>query len=196
MWYAIQVKAGREEDFKNMVQLRFDKEICEECMLIKAERLKRLGGVWAVRTETLFPGYVFIKTSFPKKLEQYLHVANAGTILSGERNEFLALEKDEADLFASVVRFDNEYIIELTDIEISENGEILSLKGKLENFKHLIKKISLRKRYAIVNIPISGREKTVLFGLCLKKDRMEQEQKDGNRKNNKDEVGVCRRKQA
>lgn len=193
MWYVIHVKAEREEAFQKMVQLRFDKEICEKCMLIKAERLKRFGGVWKVQKEKLFPGYVFIKTSVPQKLEQHLHLANAGNIISGGKDEFLALEKDEEKILASISGYDDEHTIKLTDIEVSENGAILSLKGILEDFKYQIEKINLRKRYAIVNITIAGCERTVLFGLCLKKDRIEQEKKYGYRKDKKNEAGVQRR---
>ena len=72
MWYAIQTMTGNEEEAAESIRRLVDKEVYEECFLLKREAVWRIQGACRVYVELLFPGYVFVSTKNPEELYQQL----------------------------------------------------------------------------------------------------------------------------
>lgn len=186
MWYVIQTTVGKEEELISWIQTMVAEKLYQECFIIKAEWMKRLGGVWQVQAKPLFPGYVFIDTTQPEKIFFRLkNIPKFSKLLGNEAFEFIAVDESE-ELFLNLIsEKKREYkilnglcydlklrLVHLTKIDIDEDGKIFRLKGILRYFEKDIVKLNFHKRYAVVKIDMFCKQQTLIFGIMLNQDKL------------------------
>lgn len=187
MWYVIQTITRKEEELVSMIRSLLPQTIYESCFIIRAEWMKRLGGEWQIQTGPLFPGYVFIDTDCPKQVFQELRGLPRFTrLLGNDRFEFTAVEPEEHAYLEQICDKKNqecpdgvakrnycrnsEYLVRLTEAETAKDGTLKTLHGPLEYFAGKIETVNLHKRYAVAKVTVGHQERTVLFGIRLKRD--------------------------
>lgn len=173
MWYVIQTMTGQEEEVMLFMNTILDAELYEECFVIKAEWMKRLGGRWQLQVRPLFPGYVFTRTDRPEELFLRLKdVPKFSKLLGTGRYEFVPVRDEEERFLKRILNGNRDYMVKLTTVGASEDGTILAIDGVLELFEKNILRWNLHKRYAVARVEMLGDEKSVIFGIRLLKDEL------------------------
>ena len=177
MWYVIQTMAGKEQELVGTIRKMVPPDSYESCFFLKRQLLKRLGGAWLEITETLFPAYVFVETDKPEEIFFQLKKVPEFTKLLGDTvEEFIPLEESEQDFLEVLCRNGKaegqDKLVKLTRVWLGADGKVERLDGPLEYFKGQIVRVNLRKRYAMIEIPLRGKMQTVLLGIRLEKNRI------------------------
>lgn len=168
MWYVVQVVGGRERRALDQVRGVCDPATFKQCFLPQYEVKKRYGGVWQMRREILFPGYVFVETKTPEAFRVELGRVCAATKLltggtvDGERR-FIPLTDAERVLISSFIG-DDDHVMKMSE-GIIEGDEIMILRGPLMNHVGLVRKIDRHKRLAYLEMDMCGRKVGVRAGL-------------------------------
>ena len=63
MWYVVQTPVGREAEAAEKLNHFYRDKAEKPCFVLSKERTWRMGGVYYVDTEVMFPGYVFVDTA-------------------------------------------------------------------------------------------------------------------------------------
>lgn len=168
MWYVIQVVGGREHSAARKIEQQADKTTFNSCFVPQYEARKRYSGTWKTCKEVLFPGYVFVDTKTPDAFRIELNKVSAMTrLLSGssgsEERKFIPLSNDEKTLINAFIG-NETHVLKMSE-GIIEGDEIRVLKGPLQGYETLVKKIDRHKRIAFIDLDILGRTKTVKVGL-------------------------------
>ena len=87
---------------------------------------------------------------------------------SGDR-QFVPLFDDEKTLISAFVGGE-DYVLKMSE-GIIEGDQIRILKGPLQGYEALVKKIDRHKRIAFIDLEILGRVKTVKVGLEIVQKR-------------------------
>ena len=69
MWYVVQTPVGREAAAAEKLNHFYRDKAEKPCFVLSKERTWRMGGVYYVDTEVMFPGYVFVDTADEPVLE-------------------------------------------------------------------------------------------------------------------------------
>lgn len=184
MWYVIQTMAGKEEELITFIRTIINRELFAECFVIKAEWMKRLGGRWQTQVRPLFSGYIFIDTEQPEEIFLKLKsIPRFSKMLGNEKFEFTPVNDEEKKFLAMISSEQNrttgqedekeqaQRIVKLTEIVTDEFGAVASMNGILECFKENIVRINLHKRFAVVDMTLFHKKRTLIFGIKLKQDR-------------------------
>ena len=174
MWYVIQVIGGREENVLRKIEKQADKATFQSCFVPKYEVRKRYSGAWKTHHEVLFPGYVFVDTKTPDLFRIELNKVTAMTkLLSAETEtgdkQFIPLSDEEKTLISAFVDGDT-HVLKMSE-GIIEGDQIRVLRGPLQGYEALVKKIDRHKRIAFIDLEILGRVKTVKVGLEIVQKR-------------------------
>lgn len=168
MWYVIQVIGGREQKVLEQIEGLCDPETFKQCFIPKYEIQKRYAGVWQLRREVLFPGYVFADTKTPEAFRAELnHVFDMTRLLTsgktGDERRFIPLT-DQEQVFISAFIGDDDHVMKMSE-GIIEGDRVVVLKGPLMNKGGLVKKIDRHKRIAYLEFEMFGRPMTIKAGL-------------------------------
>ena len=168
MWYAIQTVTGNEEEAIGSIRKMVDKDVYEDCFLLKREAVWRIQGACKVHVERLFPGYVFVSTESPKELYQQLKGVSSYTkILGKEEEEFYPVSAEEEGFLKELLNGDEEYTVRLSPVEVDEQGEIVECGRPLEGYLDRVIKKRIRLRYVIIRVHLFGRDREILMGIQL-----------------------------
>lgn len=174
MWYVIQTVTGKEEELMLFIRTLLSREHFENCFMIRAEWLKRLGGEWQLQIRPLFPGYVFIETKEPGRLYMELKaVPKFSRLLGNSRDEFIPVKAEEEKFLRMITGATDsgwdfgDAIVQLTSVETDDDGEVVSMNGALMHFEKEIVRMNLHKRYAVVQTRMLGEERSLVFGVRL-----------------------------
>lgn len=177
MWYVIQTVTGKEEELMLFIRTLLSREHFENCFMIRAEWLKRLGGEWQLQIRPLFPGYVFIETDEPERIYMELKaVPNFSRLLGNSRDEFIPVKAEEEKFLRMITGavgsgWDfGDAVVRLTSVETDDDGKVVSMNGALMYFEKEIVRMNLHKRYAVVQTQMLGEERSLVFGVRLGKD--------------------------
>ncbi|WP_165247929.1 antiterminator LoaP [Adlercreutzia sp. ZJ141] len=164
MWYVIQTIGGREQHALNLIAKLVDTVVIQELFIPRCEIMKRIGGVWVKRADVMLPGYVFVVTDDPAKLESELR-KNVPLFTKILRNNdtFAPLDKEEI-AFINAFAKPGTRVVELS-IGVIEGDKVVILNGPLLGQTGHIKKIDRHKRLAYLNMTIMGRQKAIKLGL-------------------------------
>lgn len=170
MWYVIQTVGGREQHAFNLIEKLVDAAVIREMFIPRYETMKRIGGAWVRRAEVMLPGYLFVVTDDPAKLESELR-RNVPLFTRILRNNdmFTPLDKEEVS-FINAFTKPGARTAELST-GVIEGDEIVILNGPLLGQTGLIRKIDRHKRLAYLDITIMGRRKTIKLGLEIVRKR-------------------------
>lgn len=178
MWYVIQTVTGKEEELMLFIRTLLSREHFENCFMIRAEWLKRLGGEWQLQIRPLFPGYVFIETDEPERIYMGLKaVPKFSRLLGNSRDEFIPVKAEEEKFLRMITgAVDSGWdfgdaVVRLTSVETDDDGEVVSMKGALMYFEKEIVRMNLHKRYAVVQTRMLGEERSLVFGVRLGRER-------------------------
>ena len=159
MWYVIQTITGKEEELMLFMRTILCREHFDNSFVIYAEWMKRLGGEWQIQVRPLFPGYVFIETKEPDRLYMELKaVPKFSRLLGTGKDEFVPV---------------SEAVVKLTVVETEADGGIISMDGALSCFNRNDVTVNLHKRYAVVKTRLLGEERSLVFGIQLKRRLIE-----------------------
>lgn len=182
MWYAVQTITGKEQELVALLHKMLPKNIYNECFFLKRQLLKRLGGEWLEVTETLFPAYVFLDlTKAEEVFYELKRVPEFAKILGDNLGDFIPLEEEEREFLERLCEEKHNgvesaeekkeyYLIRNTRVHLNDRGAIERLDGPLEYFENRIVQLNLRKRYAVIEIPMRGERQTAMLGIKLEKD--------------------------
>lgn len=171
MWYAIQTITGNEEETAESIRRAVDKEVYEECFLLKREAVWRIRGTCRVHVERLFPGYVFISTEHPKELYRQLKQVSSYTrILGKEEEEFYPVSPEEEEFLRELLNGDGEYTVRLSWAETDEQGNITACGAPLQKYLPQVIKKRIRLRYVVIRVRLFGRDREILLGIRLEGD--------------------------
>lgn len=174
MWYVIQTVTGKEEELMLFIRTLLSREHFENCFMIRAEWLKRLGGEWQLQIRPLFPGYIFIETDEPERIYMELkEVPNFSRLLGNSRDEFIPVKAEEEKFLRMITGavgsgWDfGDAVVRLTSVETDDDGKVVSMNGALMYFEKEIVRMNLHKRYAVVQTRMLGEERALVFGVRL-----------------------------
>ena len=94
-WYAVQVRAGREEAVLQLSKKIIDEPALKECFIPYYERMKRFQGEWHKEQYILFPGYIFLVTEQVDVLFWELKKVPGLTRILGDGMEFVPIKEEE-----------------------------------------------------------------------------------------------------
>ena len=172
MWYAIQTISGSEEETVENIRKMVDREVCEDCFLLKREAVWRIQGACRVHIERLFPGYVFVSTQYPKELYQQLkRVFSFTKILGKEEEEFYPISEEEEEFLKELLNGDPEHTVRLSPVTVDGKGNITACGVPLQKYVKKVIKKRIRLRYVIIRVHLFGRDKEILMGIRLSGDR-------------------------
>lgn len=180
MWYVIQTVTGKEEELMLFMRTILCREHFRDCFVIYSEWMKRLGGGWQLQVRPLFPGYVFIETEEPDRLYMELKsVPKFSRLLGNGKDEFVPVNENEERFLRMIINNGKTVgntanlertVVKLTVVETETDGGIISMDGALSCFNRDDVAVNLHKRYAVVKTRLLGEERTLVFGIRLKKD--------------------------
>ena len=169
MWYVVQTVGGQEKHVLDLIYKLVDEELIQECFIPQYEVKKRIRGVWTICTEVLLPGYIFVITEHPGRLQEALRSVPKFTRLLGNNDVFIPLDDQEA-AFVNAFTKPGHRVVEFSN-GVMEGDEIVILNGPLMNQTGLIKKLDRHKRLAYLEMEILGRKKTLKIGLEIVRKR-------------------------
>lgn len=194
--FAIQTFSGKESLLVLYIQKIIPEDIYAEVFVPKRTVLRRLGGRWTEIIETVFPGYVFIRTATPDQLFFSLkNVPSLSVLLHDSEFTFVTVDREEQD-FMRLFTPEGNYSIGLSHISAEKApGEkehhhkdptiyyhreeiIRILDGPLKELTGKIVGFDLHKRKAMVQTNFFG-GKVVHVGIEIiaKTDKEEKQEK-------------------
>lgn len=167
MWYVIQVIGGHEHKALSQIKKIVDPSTYKQVFIPVYEIKKRYSGVWQLRQEVLFPGYVFVETKTPELFREQLHKVPSMTRLltSGDLyNKYFIPLTNEEKIMISAFLGDDDFVMRMSE-GIIEGDDVVILKGPLMKWGGVVKKIDRHKRLAYLEVPMFGRTLTIKAGL-------------------------------
>ena len=105
MWYAVQTPTGREAEMAEKLNRVYSGESDKPCFVLSKERSWRMGGIYHIGVEPMFPGYIFVDTDDAGELEQKIGIL-AGSAKLPLDEKAVPLEKAEEDFLKRLLRED------------------------------------------------------------------------------------------
>lgn len=162
MWYALQVRVGKEEEVACACRRIVQEDILEECFIPKTERMKKYEGKWHKMQVPMFPGYLFLVTGKIDEVHKGLKAIPAMTKILGDGSEFIPIRKEEEEFLKSIGN--EEHLVEMS-LGYLENDEVVIRSGPMKGMGGKIKKINRHKRVAVVEMQMFGRLMEVQMGV-------------------------------
>ena len=165
MWYVVQTISGREqaaiEKCRNAlpgeIAVRVFSPVCQFERLFKRE--------WKIETETAFPGYVFIESESPERLEKELRKISGVVTPVCIGGGFYPIRKDEEETLRLMMD-ENDCI--RTSVGYLVDQKLIVQSGPLGGFEERVKWIDRHKRVADVEILLFAERRKMCVGLEVK----------------------------
>ena len=129
MWYVVQTPVGREAEAAEKLNHFYRDKAEKPCFVLSKERTWRMGGVYYVDTEVMFPGYVFVDTADEPVLEDgvkclagLVRFLNAGS----EAHPYgtaVPLKKEEEKFLKELLREDSSHTVRRFLVRANDAGE-------------------------------------------------------------------------
>ena len=129
MWYAVQTPAGREAEMAEKLNRVYSGESDKPCFVLSKERSWRMGGIYHIGVEPMFPGYIFVDTDDAGELEQKIGIL-AGSAKLPLDEKAVPLERAEEDFLKRLLRGDPQHTVRRFLVQVNEAGGIV-LGGRL-----------------------------------------------------------------
>lgn len=158
----MQVRTGYEEKMMLECQTEIPETILQKCFIPRYEEKKRIQGKWQIQRKILFPGYVFVVTEEPHRLQLYLKNIAGLTRLLGTDDEIVPLMDSEVEFLKAFGG--QEQVVHMSE-GIIENSKVIIKSGPLAGWEAYIKKIDRHKRKAYLELEMFGKLRNVEVGL-------------------------------
>lgn len=161
--FVVQVISGQEDRAAALIA-KLAQGAVEDCFVPKREVAHRKSGQWHRILEKLFPGYVFVRTSAPKRAREVLGRVPAFTrMLTSAGDTCLPLTADEVAWINATTNMDT-HVMEMSEGAI-EGDRVVVIRGPLKGREASITRVDRHKRLAWVDMNMFGRNKTIRVGL-------------------------------
>ena len=90
-WYILRTYKDQEYEAADLLEQAIPKSLCSLCRIPQKIKMFRRGGEFHLVKDIMFPGYLFVRTSQPEKLQKVLK--NPGNSLSFCCSEKLRQER-------------------------------------------------------------------------------------------------------
>ena len=177
-WYVMRTVPGKEREAGALMERTIDKSLWSHWRVLKKQKLFRAKGKLFLSMETMFPGYIFVKSSLPKELEEELNKSREYPKLIGnEAIETVPVEEQDLKFLQAVCGNELEKPMSLSRVEADEEGKLIHVDGILKKYEGQIIRQRLRKRYVLAEVELFQRKENVLFGVYLPGDEIWQERR-------------------
>ena len=159
-WYTVKVQTQREKSVSERLKLEMMREFNEEVnVMAPFKRILTLkDGKKIPKEELLYPGYVFVETMSPDKLNHVIKfTVGANNILSDNNKKPITLRQSEVDKMFGV----KDEIIDSTREHYIPGETVMILDGAFTNFKGIIETVDNDKNKVKVEVLIFGRKNHV-----------------------------------
>lgn len=171
MWYVMRTIPGCEEEAIRLMGRTLNRKLWKQCRILKKERLFRIRGQYVLSVQDMFPGYIFIETSWPKELFEELGKARAFPKILGDGiRELVPVEKDDLRFLQSVCGENLSRVMGLSNVEVDTEGQLCEIQGILAPYAEQIQMQRLRKRFVVVKLCLFNREQEIAFGIKMDDD--------------------------
>ncbi len=161
--FVVQVISGQEDRAAALIA-KLAQGAVEDCFVPKREVAHRKSGQWHRILEKLFPGYVFVRTSAPKRAREVLGRVPAFTrMLTSAGDTCLPLTADEVAWINATTNMDT-HVMEMSE-GVIEGDRVVVIRGPLKGREASITRVDCHKRLAWVDMNMFGRNKTIRVGL-------------------------------
>lgn len=161
--YVIQVMGGTETRVRDYIR-KLMGSCVTECYVPRREIFRREKGQWQTVRETLFPGYLFVRTDDIQQVSARLASVPAFTRLLGKSDErILPLSPDEVAWITSLMESVTK-VVEAS-VGVIEGDHVVVTSGPLKGHEALISRVDRHKRLAYLDMRMFGRTKTIKVGL-------------------------------
>ena len=169
MWYVVQTTVGDENQIAEKLNRVYSESAEKPCFVLSKERSWRLGGIYQIGVEPMFPGYIFVDTEDPGRLETNVHIL-AGKAKLPVGGQAIALEASEEAFFKKLLRNDPQHTVRRFLVQADEAGEIVSAEGVLGELLGQIVRKRLRTRVVTLEIPFLGQMRHVELAIRVEGD--------------------------
>lgn len=162
---------GKEEKAAELIKNKIDHRLCDNCRVLKKLQLFRVQGKYVLNRKELFPGYIFIETSLPEKLEEELEKSRDFPSLIGSTKAGISkVEEEDLRFLQNACGECLDRDMGLSAVEVDEEGQVKKAVGVLSIYLPNVVRQRLRQRYVIARVPLFNRVEDVLFGIRLEED--------------------------
>ena len=159
MWYVIWTKANTEILLRDQIKRRVSPEICSDCRVLTRTEQQKWKKEIVSKTKLLFPGYLFVDTNEPEKMNSLIRQINISdnhprVIKSGDI--YKPITDTEEEILKSLAGNDGNVEI---STGIIENKRLKVIDGPLKGFEQYIYKIDRYKRKAWLAMNLFGEER-------------------------------------
>lgn len=182
-WYVLKTRSGREEAAARLCEKRISHKLWSECRIPRKIKVFRSGGRLHLLEDIMFPGYLLIKTEYPKALSVELKRADAfpkPLTFEAEKSaeipeDMIPLVLQDLDFLKTVCGENLREVMGVSQIFLSRDNRIVRADGVLSGYLDKIVKLNLHKRFAVVEVELFRGKQEVLFGLKLEQDKSDSE---------------------
>lgn len=180
-WYVMRTVPGKEQKAAELMERTVDRNLWKQWRILKKQKLFRAKGHLYLNTEDMFPGYIFVVTDHPKKLQEELeksreYPALLGNLGAGKYSvEVIPVEEKDLEFLKSVCGSGLDQPMALSVVETDSEGNLIHIDGILGKYENRITRKRLRKRYVLAQIDLFCRKEDILFGICMPGDEILEE---------------------
>jgi transcriptional antiterminator NusG len=162
MWYVVQSAEEQENTAIEKCRKALSPDAAVSVFSPKYEYMRRYQGDWHIKEGVLFPGYIFMESDTPAKLEEQLgHISSLVTpVRIG--GGFYPIRREEEEFLRSMM--DETYCIRYS-LGYLVDGKLIVESGPLRGKDHCVIKIDRHRRIADIALCLFAEEKKVQVGL-------------------------------
>lgn len=180
-WYVMRTIPGKEAEAVELIEQKISRPLWDTCRILKKHQLYRIQGQYVRNIKDMFPGYIFVRTDFPKELAGSLRRSRQFPQLVGSQQvDIVPVEEKDLRFLKDICGEDLEHDMGLSTVEVDEEGHITEAKGALAPYMKRVTKQRLRHRFVVAKVALFNREEDVLFGVKLQKDEVLGGEKTGS----------------
>lgn len=163
-WYVLQCKTGQEEKMVRSCQTHLTKEAVEEVFTFQCERLWRTEGHWIPLTKCMFPGYIFLQSSFPEALSKELKQYRKILRVLEEPGYLISVYEEEEEALRALCG-ENHTLGLSYGYKDEKEGRSRIIKGPLTGEEDKLLKVNWHKRIAILGMKVARKEAVIWAGI-------------------------------
>jgi transcriptional antiterminator NusG len=159
----VHTRSGEETVLARMLQRCLDTELLHELYIPKREVAFRRDGRWQRRTETLYPGYVFIDTQEPLQLLKALkRIPHSSRLIHDGEYNYYTLSAEEERFIRRIGRQRGDHLLGVSQVAIDQDepyrkgDRVRIVSGDLLDFEGEIVGWDLHHRKAILRSALFG----------------------------------------
>lgn len=176
-WYILRTFNEQEEMAAALLNRVVPKSMYSLCRIPQKLKVFRVGGEFQLVKDKMFPGYLFVKTAYPQKLQKELKKSREfPQFFPFDKNEkgedeLIAVEGEDLVFLQKVCGTELQTVMGVSDVMLGEDKKIVKAHGALEHYVQQIVRQNLHRRFAVAEVPLFNRKQTILFGIRLEQDR-------------------------